>query len=205
MRDLLFFCLAFITYALIVPSSASACELFRQLCPQCKASDLEHYRDAWPVTSSMDAYKTSYSSVSADVQDVIKSCDVPLAYEYLAIIESGGKADNASSKGAAGLWQLMPYISKHYGLSVTAEQDDRLDARLSTMAAMEYISKHIKTFDGDIRMVIAAYNAGGGNLLRSIEHKHDFVGVKACCPQAYALSRTVFAEILREYCPGEKK
>lgn len=194
--------------ALIASSSADAkdtCDVYRQLCPQCSPADLSYYRDAWPDLTSMDAYKDRYQEHRDDVAEAMSCYDVHDAYEYLALIESCGKADNVSSKGAAGLWQLMPYISRHYGLTVTAEQDDRLDASLSTHAAMKYLSKHIKTFDGDIRMVIAAYNAGGGNLLRSIEHKHDFVGVKACCPQAYALSRTVFAEILREYCPGEKK
>lgn len=187
----------------LLPTPSLACEIYKELCPQCKPSDLAFYRDGWVEVSSLQSYKDTFSSVSEEVRDALTYCEVPVEYEYLALIESGGKPFNESHKGAAGLWQLMPYISKHYGLTVTSKQDDRLDPVLSTEAAAQYLSKHIDTFDGDIRMVVAAYNAGGSNLLNGVKHKHDFESVRRFYPQAYALSRTVFSVILKDHCPLE--
>ncbi len=171
--------------------------VFCRQCPQTEAG-LAVYRDGWGDISSLPAYKERIAPYTAIIEAALADHGVPRAYIYLAMIESGGDASNVSSKGAAGLWQLMPHIARHYGLVVEGDIDERLDVEKSSQAAAKYLSKHIKTFGGDIRVVIAAYNAGGSNLTRTMNDVHDMVELKAKYPAAYALSRTVFAAILRD-------
>lgn len=173
---------------------------YHDFCPQCPQTEvgLAFYRDGWGDISSLPAYKGRIAPYTAIIEAALADHGVPRAYIYLAMIESGGDASNVSPKGAAGLWQLMPHIARHYGLVVEGDIDERLDVEKSSHAAAKYLSKHIKMFDGDIRVVIAAYNAGGSNLTCTMDDVHDMAELKAKYPAAYALSRTVFAAILRD-------
>ena len=173
---------------------------YNDFCPQCPQTEagLGFYRDGWGDTSSLPAYKARIAPYTDIIEAALADHGVPAAYIYLAMIESGGDPSNASPKGAAGLWQLMPHIARHYGLVVDEMTDERLDVEKSSQAAAKYLAKHIKTFDGDIRVVIAAYNAGGSNLIRTMDDVHDMAELKTKYPAAYALSRTVFAAILRD-------
>lgn len=173
---------------------------YHDFCPQCPQTEagLAFYRDGWVEISSLPAYKERIAPYTAIIEAALADHGVPAAYIYLAMIESGGDASNVSPKGAAGLWQLMPHIARHYGLVVDETTDERLDVEKSSQAAAKYLSKHIKTFDGDIRVVIAAYNAGGSNLIRTMDDVHDMTELKTKFYSAYALSRTVFAVILRD-------
>lgn len=178
-------------------------ELYRELCPQCPrtAVGLAFYRDGWGGVSSLPAYKDKIAPHVDTILAALADHGVPAAYIYLAMIESGGDVSNVSPKGAAGLWQLMPPTARHYGLVVDETTDERLDVNLASQAAAKYLAKHIKTFDGDIRVVIAAYNAGGSNLRRTMDDVHDVAELRDKFPAAYALARTVFAVILRDACP----
>ena len=173
---------------------------YHDFCPQCPQTKagIAFYRDGWGDVSSLPAYKERIVPYTTIIEAALADHGVPRAYIYLAMIESGGDASNVSPKGAAGLWQLMPHIARHYGLVVEGDIDERLDVKKSSQAAARYLSKHIKTFDGDIRVVIAAYNAGGSNLIRTMDDVHDMAELKAKFPAAYALSRTVFSAILRD-------
>ena len=173
---------------------------YHDFCPQCPQTEagLRFYRDGWVEISSLPAYKERIAPYVETIEAALADHGVPRAYIYLAMIESGGDPSNVSPKGAAGLWQLMPHIARHYGLVVDETTDERLDVEKSSQAAAKYLSKHIKTFDSDIRVVIAAYNAGGSNLIRTMDDVHDMAELKVKFPAAYALSRTVFAAILRD-------
>ena len=173
---------------------------YHVFCPKCPQTEagLAFYRDGWGEISSLPAYKERIAPYTAIIEAALADHGVPKAYVYLAMIESGGDASNVSPKGAAGLWQLMPHLARHYGLVVEGDIDERLDVEKSSQAAARYLSKHIKTFDGDIRVVIAAYNAGGSNLTRTMDDVHDMDELEAKFYSAYALSRTVFAAILRD-------
>ena len=181
-------------------SERNSLKRYHDFCPQCPQTEagLRFYRDGWGDISSLPAYKERIAPYTAIIEAALADQGVPKAYIYLAMIESGGDASNVSPKGAAGLWQLMPHIARHYGLVVEGDIDERLDVEKSSQAAAKYLSKHIKTFDGDIRVVIAAYNAGGSNLRRAMSDVHDMDELKTKHPAAYALSRTVFAVILRD-------
>ena len=71
-------------------------------------------------------------------------------------IESGGKADAVSSKGAQGLMQLIPDTAARFGVS------DATDPAQNIKGGVAYLDWLMTEFDRDPLMVIAAYNAGEG-------------------------------------------
>ncbi|RMG37943.1 MAG: lytic transglycosylase domain-containing protein [Gammaproteobacteria bacterium] len=68
--------------------------------------------------------------------------------------ESAYRADAVSSKGARGLMQLMPATARRF--DVTHPNDPRQNLRGGT----RYLSDLLDLFGGDLRLALAAYNAG---------------------------------------------
>ena len=66
-----------------------------------------------------------------------------------------------SPKGATGLMQLMPATAKRYGVT------DLLNPLENLRAGARYLRDLMAMFDNNLRLVIAAYNAGEGAVMRS--------------------------------------
>ena len=69
-----------------------------------------------------------------EICEALKSQGLPLELSMLAVAESCGKPHAVSSKGAAGLWQLMPFIARHYGV------EDRHDPEDASRGAVAYLA-----------------------------------------------------------------
>ena len=82
-----------------------------------------------------------------------------LALAVIAV-ESGGRADAVSSAGAQGLMQLMPATAERFGVS------DAFSAQQNIKGGVAYLDWLMREFDRDPMMVLAAYNAGAGNVLQ---------------------------------------
>jgi soluble lytic murein transglycosylase-like protein len=65
-----------------------------------------------------------------------------------------------SSAGAQGLMQLMPALSKDMGVS------NAFDPRQNIMAGAEYLKSLLEVQKGNIKLALASYNAGPGNVRR---------------------------------------
>ena len=100
---------------------------------------------------------------------------LPAGLAAVVAIESGGNPLALSSKGARGLWQLMPQTARRYGLEVSAWRDDRLDVVKSTDAAAQYFADLYAQF-GSWPLALAAYNWGEAKLADAIlrTHSSDF-------------------------------
>ncbi|MCI8465837.1 MAG: lytic transglycosylase domain-containing protein [Lachnospiraceae bacterium] len=72
-------------------------------------------------------------------------------------VESDFNPNDVSSKGAKGLMQLMPSTAAEVGVT------DPFDPRQNIMGATKYIKKQLDRF-GDLRVALAAYNTGPGNV-----------------------------------------
>jgi len=75
--------------------------------------------------------------------------------------ESAYRADALSSKGARGLMQLMPETAQRFGVT------DLNDPRQNLHGGARYLSTLVKMFDSDLRLALAAYNAGENAVIRN--------------------------------------
>ena len=78
----------------------------------------------------------------------------------IAYNESHFKSDAVSSAGAVGIMQLMPRIAKALGV------EDSYDPYQNIMGGAKLLSQLSDMYDGDITLMIAAYNAGCGNVAK---------------------------------------
>lgn len=120
-----------------------------------------------------------------EICEALKAQGLPLELSMLAVAESCGKPHAVSSKGAAGLWQLMPFIARHYGV------EDRHDPEDASRGAAAYLASLYRRFQS-IPWTVAAYNAGGHNLKRATGYRKGMSIEEArAFPAAYALARHV--------------
>jgi soluble lytic murein transglycosylase-like protein len=75
-------------------------------------------------------------------------------------VESGNNPNAVSRRGAAGLMQLMPVTARRYGVA------NVFDPAENVRAGAQYLSDLLKLFDNDLRLALAAYNAGEAAVLR---------------------------------------
>ncbi len=111
--------------------------------------------------------------------------NLPLELKYLSIVESALNPKARSRVGATGLWQFMFQTGKAYGLEVNSYVDERMDPLLATEAACKYFEKLYSMY-GDWNLVLAAYNAGPGNVNKAIRRsggKQTYWGIRPYLPR----------------------
>jgi soluble lytic murein transglycosylase-like protein len=70
--------------------------------------------------------------------------------------ESAWRANVVSNKGAIGIMQLMPETARFLGVT------DAFDARQNIFGGTRYLRTLLDSFNGDLDLTLAAYNAGPG-------------------------------------------
>ncbi|MEN8215147.1 MAG: LysM peptidoglycan-binding domain-containing protein [Pseudomonadota bacterium] len=137
------------------------------------------------------------------IVEELEKRDMPLEIALLPAIESAYEPLAVSYKSAAGLWQFMPATGEDYGLRQNYWYDGRRDIIKSTTAALDYLQRLHKLFDGDWLRALAAYNYGEGNVAKAInrnkklEQATDFWSLKLpketseYVPKLLALSKVV--------------
>lgn len=102
-------------------------------------------------------------------------------------VESGGRTDAVSSKGARGLMQLMPDTARRFGV------EDAADAADNLRGGVGYLDQLLAEFAGDPILALAAYNAGEGAVRRH-GGVPPFAETRAYVPQvlaAYGVARAL--------------
>lgn len=74
--------------------------------------------------------------------------------------ESAYDPDALSSAGALGLMQLMPATAQRFGVT------DRKNPRANVFAGTKYLKQLLGMFNNDVRLAVAAYNAGENAVIR---------------------------------------
>ncbi|HNR91318.1 MAG TPA: transglycosylase SLT domain-containing protein [Dokdonella sp.] len=80
--------------------------------------------------------------------------------------ESGGRVHAVSRAGASGPLQFMYATGLRFGLTRRDGFDQRFDPGLSARANAAYINEQLAIFNGNLELVIAAYNGGEGRMQR---------------------------------------
>ncbi len=94
--------------------------------------------------------------------------NIPLEIVLLPVVESAFQPFAYSHGRASGIWQFIPGTGRHYGLDIDWWYDGRRDIKESTLAALTYLERLHKLFDGDWLLALAAYNSGEGTVGRAI-------------------------------------
>lgn len=127
------------------------------------------------MASTLSVTQLELSTRFRAVRHLIREAasETGLEFELLQAViatESGFDASAVSPKGAVGLMQVMPDTAERFGVRPVGKQSvsERLtDPRTNIQAGSRYLAWLINTFRGDIRLAIAAYNAGEGAVLKA--------------------------------------
>jgi soluble lytic murein transglycosylase-like protein len=121
---------------------------------------LKEKRKPDPVTDTLASEIRHYdpkerARYAKHIQDAAKVNKLEPALIHAVIAaESGYNPFARSSKGAAGLMQLMPATAKRYGVT------NRLDPAQNIQGGSRYLRDLVRMFNNDLQLAVAAYNAG---------------------------------------------
>lgn len=98
-------------------------------------------------------------SLAQIFQAASEKYNVPLdLLKAVAKQESDFNNHCVSHAGAQGLMQLMPATARSLGVT------DSFDAWQNVMGGAKYLSQKLAMYHGNVRLALAAYNAGSGNV-----------------------------------------
>ena len=95
------------------------------------------------------------------IREAAETYDIPFEFIKAVIrVESAFDPHAISRVGAMGLMQLMPATAESLNC------DDPFDPRQNIMAGTQYLRIMSNRYNGDINLVLSAYNAGSGAVAR---------------------------------------
>jgi soluble lytic murein transglycosylase-like protein len=127
----------------------------------------EHTRSILEPNVSVLISEFKFKSVKPEdlyeplIQEAAAAYDIPASL-IRAVMRTESQFDPRAEShvGAKGLMQLMPPLAKEMGVT------DPFDPRQNVMAGAKYLRKLLDLHSGNIRLTLASYNAGPGNVKR---------------------------------------
>lgn len=114
-----------------------------------------------PLRSQIQVSQAGESRFAPLVEEAARTYRVDAALLHAVIAaESGYNPAAVSNKGAVGLMQLMPEIARRYGVA------NSLDPEQNIRGGARYLSDLLQTFNNNLELVVAAYNAGENAVIR---------------------------------------
>jgi soluble lytic murein transglycosylase-like protein len=106
----------------------------------------------------------------------------PALVHALISVESGYRPRAVSPRGAMGLMQLMPATAHDYGVT------DPFDARQNIQAGVRHLRNLLDQFGQDMRLALAAYNAGAAAVRRHGHRIPPYAETLAYVPRVMQLA-----------------
>lgn len=146
------------------------------------------------TTSRDTAGQARIRALAPLMAEVARRHDIdPLLLHALAHIESRHQSQAISPAGARGLMQVMPATGR--GLGVAHAETALLTPEANLDASARYLKQLQARFGNDLRLVLAAYNAGEGAVERHGRRVPPYAET-----QAYVRDvMTVYAELRRRF------
>lgn len=109
------------------------------------------------------SYSSKESASIAGLDDIIRQASQQYGVDEKLIhaiikMESNYNPNTVSHAGAVGLMQLMPVTAREVGVT------DRYDIKQNVFGGTHYFSKMLQRHNGDLKLALASYNAGPGNV-----------------------------------------
>ena len=183
---------AFLITALLMASSAIARP---QIYTYLDADGQRHYTDVpdnnryrllvlspGDRTASGDRYDAMLLAKAGQYDSIIERAAVSAAVEpnllrAVIVVESGFNSRAVSKRGAMGLMQLMPATATRYGAA------NPFDPHENVHAGAQYLKFLIDRFGQDLRLALAAYNAGENAVDRNGGQIPPFTETRAYVPR----------------------
>jgi soluble lytic murein transglycosylase-like protein len=130
---------------------------------QSAAAEVDQYLGKSPSSqNSLPATGFSQLEVSAAIDKAAARHNVdPNLVRALVKVESNFNPNAVSRKGAMGLMQLMPQTARQLNLTNPFNPEQNVDA------GVRHLKQLLESYGGDVRLSLAAYNAGSGAVARS--------------------------------------
>jgi soluble lytic murein transglycosylase-like protein len=112
----------------------------------------------------------------------------PNLIQAVIAVESGYNPNAVSRTGAKGLMQLMPQTASRFGVT------DVYDQRANVRGGAQYLKWLLGTFEGDIELALAGYNAGENAVIRSGYKIPPFRETQDYVPKVLAVYRQLTAQ-----------
>ncbi|HYM11891.1 MAG TPA: transglycosylase SLT domain-containing protein [Bryobacterales bacterium] len=109
------------------------------------------------------------------MRQIFEQSNLPPDLAYMVLVESALSATSTSPAGAVGLWQFTPATARQYGLRVSGNVDERLNAKKATQAACKYVRELILDFGAgsSVMLALAAYNLGPSKVKQAVRRVSD--------------------------------
>ena len=145
------------------------------------------------LTRSGDHYDPGFLARATQYDAIIeaeaKSAGVePNLLRAIIVVESGFNSRAVSKRGAVGLMQLMPTTATRFGVS------NRYDPRQNVRGGALYLGFLINRFRQNVRLALAAFNAGEDAVDRNSGQIPPFIETLEYVPKVLKIYRALTEE-----------
>jgi soluble lytic murein transglycosylase-like protein len=111
-----------------------------------------------PRNAALTELRSRYDALVREAAGAVEL--EPALVHAVVSVESRYNPRAVSRKGASGLMQLMPETARRYGVA------DVFDPAQNLRAGARYLRDLLRMFDNDLKLALAAYNAGENAVAR---------------------------------------